>query len=83
MKGYSQIPFWAKERDVEIKSDNFNEADSEQRRLLSSVMDVDRVRAWLIQRIAEHALEIVRQEEQTDGNAEINLNGDVESATAA
>ena len=45
-----------------LTSKNISPHDhDEQRRLLATVIDPARVRAWLIQRIVEHALEIVPQ----------------------
>ena len=56
------------------KSDNSDRPlDDKQRAVITAVIDRERVREWLIQRIAEHALEIVRQEKQANVHAEISL----------
>jgi hypothetical protein len=52
---------------VAEKSNNSNTADdANQGRLFSLVLDPKRVRAWLVERIAEHALELVKKLQQED-----------------
>jgi hypothetical protein len=53
---------------VSHTSDNVASNVDDQRQMFEEVMDVAKVRSWLVQRLVEEALELVKLEETEDVN---------------
>jgi hypothetical protein len=51
-------------------SDNLTESHAHQRRLLHEVIDPDRARSWLVERIIEHAQKLIEQNGVPDGDGD-------------
>jgi hypothetical protein len=63
---------WAIERDVLPTSNNPEPDFDEQKQLLDDVIDKGKVRAWLVQRLVEHALGIMKQEELENAQSSLS-----------